>query len=174
MKNNVSLQVKKLVFASLFAAIIFIATYILHVPLPFNGGYIHLGDTFIYLAACIMPMPYAMAAGAIGAGLSDALSPGAFVWVIPTIIIKPLLTLYFTRKPEKFICKRNIIGIFLAGITGLIGYFIAGSIISGSIIAAFGFMLVDSIQPIASGILFVIIGIAFDKSNMKKIFKNVF
>jgi uncharacterized repeat protein (TIGR04002 family) len=127
-------------------------------------------------------MPYAMAAGAIGAGFSDFLSPGALVWVIPTIIIKPLLTLYFTRKPEKFICKRNIIGIFLAGITGLIGYFIAGSIISviagstisGSIIAAFGFMLVDSIQPIASGILFVIIGIAFDKRKMKKIFKKVF
>jgi uncharacterized repeat protein (TIGR04002 family) len=173
MKSNVSLQVKKLVFTSLFAAIIFVTTYY-HLPIGLNGGYIHIGDAFIYLAACIMPGPYAMAAGAIGAGLSDALSPGAFVWVIPTIIIKPLLTLYFTRKPEKFICKRNIIAIFLAGITGLIGYFIAGSIISGNIIATLAFSLLDSIQPIASGILFVIIGIAFDKRKMKKIFKKVF
>ena len=61
----------RLVTAALFAAAIAVMTaYLLHIPLP-TGGYIHLGDALIYLAACLLPVPYAAAAAAIGAGLAD-------------------------------------------------------------------------------------------------------
>ena len=64
------------VTAALMAAFITLVTaYVLHVPFP--GGYVHIGDTLIYLAACLLPLPYAVAAGAIGAGLADLLTyPG--------------------------------------------------------------------------------------------------
>ncbi len=158
-----------LIFAGLFAALIFVATYSFHIPTS-NGGYIHLGDTVIYIAASLLPTPFAAPAAAIGAALSDALSPGGIVWVIPTLIIKPLLTLLFTYKNSKIICKRNIIAIFLAAIVGVTLYDIAFAFIANSIISALLDLPMLILQPIASGILFVIIGIALDKANIKKRF----
>ncbi|MEG2098022.1 MAG: ECF transporter S component, partial [Pseudoflavonifractor sp.] len=50
-------QLRLLVLSALFAAAITIVTaYLLHVPLP-TGGYVHLGDALIYLAACLLPAP---------------------------------------------------------------------------------------------------------------------
>ena len=45
-------QVKKLTFTALMAAMITIFTaYICHIPVGQNGGYIHFGDSLIYIAA---------------------------------------------------------------------------------------------------------------------------
>jgi uncharacterized repeat protein (TIGR04002 family) len=168
MKRSASSQSYNLVLASLFAAIIFLVTaYFLHIPTGLSGGYIHLGDTFIYLAACLLPTPYAMAAAAIGGSLSDALT-GSIIWAPATLIIKPLLTLYFTSKHEKFITFRNVVAVFLAGVTGLAGYYIAGAIITHSFIAPLLTLPVDSIQPAASGFFFLIIGVVLDMLGFKK------
>lgn len=66
-------QVKKLTFTALMAAMITIFTaYICHIPVGQNGGYIHFGDSLIYIAACLLPWPYAMTAAAIGGGMAEA------------------------------------------------------------------------------------------------------
>ena len=71
MRQNTS----KIVTAGLFAAMITIMTaYICHIPYGANGGYIHFGDTLIYLAAVLLPRPYALAAAAIGGGMADMLT----------------------------------------------------------------------------------------------------
>ena len=58
-------QPRRLVITALFAgAITMMTAYMLHIPLP-TGGYIHLGDAMIYLAACLLPVPYAAAAAAV-------------------------------------------------------------------------------------------------------------
>lgn len=86
-----------LTVTGLFAAIITLMTaYICHIPYGANGGYIHFGDALIYVAAVILPRPYAMAAAAIGGGLADLLT--APMWAPATIIIKMLITLPFTSK----------------------------------------------------------------------------
>ena len=91
----------RLVTAALFAAAIAVMTaYLLHIPLP-TGGYIHLGDALIYLAACLLPVPYAAAAAAIGAGLADLLT--APMWVLPTLLIKALIVL--PRSEERRVGK---------------------------------------------------------------------
>lgn len=164
MKNNNT--VKGCVMAGIFAALTFLATYMLHIPTT-NGGYIHIGDTIIYLAASLMPTPFAAPAAAIGGALSDALSPGSAAWIIPTAIIKPLMTLFFTAKSERIICKRNVAAIFIAAVVSLTGYALASGIIYGNFIAPLFQLPLDAVQPIASGILFVIIGTAFDKMKIK-------
>ncbi|MFQ9701150.1 ECF transporter S component [Intestinibacter bartlettii] len=84
--KNVSVRTRNLVTSALLAAIICLVTgYILHIPTP-NGGYAHIGDAVIYLSASILPLPYAIACSAIGAGLAD-LTTGAIIWVLPTLII---------------------------------------------------------------------------------------
>lgn len=57
-----STSVINLTLTGLFAAMITLMTaYIFHIPYGANGGYIHFGDTLIYLAAILLPKPYAIA-----------------------------------------------------------------------------------------------------------------
>ncbi|WP_291650452.1 TIGR04002 family protein [Clostridium sp.] len=161
-----SIKTRDLVLAGLFAAIICISISF-HIPTGFNGGYIHLGDTFIYIAAVLLPTPYAMLAAGIGAGLADALS-GGMIWVLPTIIIKPIMVLFFTTKRESIICKKNLLAIFIAGIVGWFGYYLAGAIISGSFVAPLATFFIDIMQPIGSGIIFLIAGYSLDRVKIRQ------
>ena len=57
----------RMTLTGLFAAMITLMTaYICHIPYGANGGYIHFGDALIYIAAVLLPRPYALAAAAIG------------------------------------------------------------------------------------------------------------
>lgn len=163
---NVKIDTKKLVLTSLFAALICIFIILFKIPTGFNNGYIHLGDVIIYLAAIILPTHYAIIAATIGAGLADALTGGA-IWIIPTIIIKSVIVLYFTSKNKTILCKRNVIGVIFAGITGWIGYYIAGGIISGNFISALVMLPLEGLQPLASGMIFIILGRCLDKIDFK-------
>ena len=105
MKNKTT---RRICLTALMAAIIYVFTAYIHVPS--HTGYTHVGDGFLYLAASLLPAPYAAAAGAIGAGLADLLS-GYSIWAPGTIIIKALTAFCFTNKLDKLVNKRNILGI---------------------------------------------------------------
>lgn len=106
MKNDKNLQnIKKLAFGALFAALIFCGTYFIKLPMPFSEGYIHAGDGFVFLAAALLPAPYAMGAAAIGAGLSDLIG-GYPLWIPATVGVRVLAVLLFSHRGEVF-CARN-------------------------------------------------------------------
>lgn len=100
-----SKKLRLLCLAALFAGAIAVTTaYLLHIPIP-TGGYIHLGDALIYLAACLLPAPYAVGAAMVGAGLADLLT--APLWVVPTLLIKAMVALLFTSRAPRLLCPRN-------------------------------------------------------------------
>ena len=77
----------RMTLTGLFAAMITLMTaYICHIPYGANGGYIHFGDALIYIAAVLLPRPYALAAAAIGGGLADLLT--APMWAPATDVYK--------------------------------------------------------------------------------------
>ncbi len=167
--RNVSVRTKNLVTSALLAAIICLVTgYILHIPTP-NSGYIHIGDAIIYLSAAVLPLPYAIACSAIGAGLAD-LTTGAFIWVIPTLIIKPILVLCFSSKSNKIITVRNVVAAFFAGIIGTVLYMFVEGLFFGNMAAAFALTAVGLVQPIGSFVVFIVLGIVLDKVNFKKFY----
>lgn len=168
---NQSEKTRTLVMTALFAAIIFVVTRI-NIPTGIGAHVIHVGDSMIYLAACILPLPYAMAAGAIGAALSDAITPGGMVWVIPTMLIKPLLVICFTSGKGKFICVRNVVAVLLAGLTGVFGYFLADAIMTGNFMAGLAAVLPGLLQPLGSAIVFLAMGYAFDMMGVKNKLKR--
>ena len=95
-------KVKYITMTGIMAALITLMTaYICHIPIGVNGGYVHFGDSLIYLAAVLLPTPYALAAAAIGGGLADLLT--APMWTVATIIIKMLITIPFTNKSKKIV-----------------------------------------------------------------------
>jgi len=170
-KTNVSSKTRTLVSAALFAGIICITiAYFLHIPVGGNGGFVHVGDAFIYLAAVLLPTPYAACAAAIGAGMADILT-GSANWALATIIIKPILVLFFTNRSKKIINTRNIFAAIIAGIVGTVLYMIAEGIMYGSFVSAFVLSLVGLVQPLGSFIVFVVIGLVFDKLKIKEMVK---
>lgn len=164
-------KVRRLVLTGLFSALIFVFTAYIHVPT--GAGYTHAGDGFIYLAACLLPTPYAVAAGVIGGALADGLT-GFPVWIPATIVIKAITALFFTSKKDKIINLRNILGIIPSLAVCIVGYslyegiFMAGGFNKAAIIAAFGQTPCYMIQVAASSVLFIAAGLALDKSGLKK------
>ncbi|MBE5877460.1 MAG: TIGR04002 family protein [Lachnospiraceae bacterium] len=166
-KTNTSVKTKYLTLTSLLAACITVMTaYICHIPVGANGGYIHLGDTFIYIAAVLLPKPYALAAAAIGGGLADLLT--APVWAPATIIIKMLLTIGFTNSSAKIINIRNIIAAVVAYPITCLGYAFAEMLLFGSEAAFWVSVSGNLVQVTGSLICFIIIGFALDKAGIKK------
>lgn len=160
-------RVKYLTITGLMAAMITLMTaYICHIPVGANGGYIHFGDSLIYIAAALLPTPYALAAAAIGGGLADLLT--APMWAPATIIIKMLITIPFTNKSTKIITTRNIVATVIAYFISGICYFFAEYIIFGSFSSAFLASMSGSlIQSGGSAVFFIIFGIALDKAHIK-------
>ena len=160
--------IKKISLSALFAAIITVFTaYICHFPLLPNGGYVHLGDTFIYIAASLLPAPYAIGAAVVGAGLADLLT--APVWALASVIIKALICLTFTNK--KIICKRNIIACVVGVFVTVIGYAVAEYIIFGSLAGIVYSLIGNLVQSTTSAVLFIILGFYLEKSKIKHIIK---
>ena len=164
-------KLRLIALTAMFAALTYALTAFLHVPTI--KGYVHIGDGVIFLAAAILPTPYAAAAGAIGAGLSDALS-GYFIWVPATIIIKALTAIPFSSKGEHIVNTRNLLALIPALILCVGGYGLySGLVIYHSLAAGFAYAAANAVQTITSGIVFVLIGTALDRSGAARKIRHI-
>ena len=161
-----SSKVKNLTMAGIMAALITLMTaYICHIPVGVNGGYVHFGDSLIYLAAVLLPRPYALAAAAIGGGLADLLT--APMWAPATIIIKMLITIPFTNKSAKIITPRNVIATVIAYFISGFSYFLAEYLLFGTWSVLLVSMSESLIQSGGSAVFFIVFGLALDKVHAK-------
>lgn len=162
-------KVSYLTMTGLMAALITIMTaYICHIPVGVNGGYIHFGDSLIYLAAVLLPRPYAFAAAAIGGGMADLLT--APMWTPATIIIKMLIVLPFSNRTTKIVTVRNVFATIVAYFISGLSYFLAEYILFGNWAVFLVSMSGNLIQSGGSAIFFVIFGYALDKVHIKNRF----
>lgn len=169
---------QQMVLACIFTALTTVLTFF--IKIPSHNGYIHLGDTIIYLAACLLPAPLAMVCGALGGMLADTFG-GFIIYILPTAIIKSLLPLAFTYKSEKLICKRNLLALLPASLITVIGYYTAEvillSVASGDLL---GYIITSSpwiaavycipgnvIQAVGSAVAFIFLATALDKIKIK-------
>lgn len=165
-------KTRLLTYTAIFAAMITVMTaYVAHVPTGVNGGYIHFGDSLIYLAAAFLPTPYALAAAAIGGGLADLLT--APVWAPATILIKMMIAALFTAKKDRFVNPRNVAAAVFALLITCGGYFLAELILFGTGEAGFLAAMTLSvggnlIQGIGSAVFFIFFGIFLDRMGFKK------
>jgi len=154
--------------AALFAALIFLGTFIIKIPLP--SGYVHFGDGFIYAAAAIMPPLFAASAAAIGGLLSDVLA-GYAIYAPWTAIIKALMAL-----PVAFICRNNrfvarmrgdtatfsavdlllvVLAVVISGAVNVAGYFLADTLLY-SLPAAVATLAMNGVQSVAGIAVFFV------------------
>jgi uncharacterized membrane protein len=115
MKNDP--KVKKMTTTALMAAIIFVVTYLIRIPMPIaSGGYINIGDAPVYVASALLGGPAGMIAAAVGSSLAD-LSSGFAQYMLPTAVVKGLMG---------FVCGKLMA-------EGSFSRFLAASVIGGAI-----------------------------------------
>ena len=115
-------KVKKLTTTALMAAVIFVVTYLIRIPMPIaSGGYINLGDAPVYMAAALLGGPAGMIAAAAGSSLAD-LASGFVHYILPTAIVKGLMGYVCGRLMEKDSFARFVTASVTGGAIMVFGY----------------------------------------------------
>ena len=124
------MKAKMITTISILAAMTAVLTFFPHVPIPGIQGYIHFGDSIIYLTAFSLGGIPAALVGSIGGVIADLMV--APIYALPTCLIKFLMGAcagYVFSKTNKKLLT------FLAGtIIMVCGYYIAEIFITGSFI----------------------------------------
>lgn len=145
---NRSTHLIRLITAALMAALTFVVTKSVQIPIPFaNIGYVHPGDSFVLLSGIILGPVYGGLAAGIGSMFADLMSPYA-AYAIPTLIIKLLTAAVASCAYRYFRVRSVLICGGLGTIIVALGYFICDTFFTGSYAtAAIGvpFNLVQSI-----------------------------
>ena len=172
-KSNHSDRTLRIVIAAMFAAMTAVLTAFVQIKTP-TGGYVHLGDAMIYLTASFLPLPYAMAAAALGGGLADLLVyPETILY---TIVIKAINAVFFSSKGDKILTKRNALMTIPSGLVTVVGYsvsklirmLLSGANFPAALTDALWKMPENAVQALASAAAFFLIAAAFDKADIKK------
>lgn len=83
---------RKYVLAGLMTALVLCLTFFIKIPVPYTSGYIHLGDSMIYLSVMTLGPVYGAFAAGVGSMLAD-LAGGYAHYALPTLVIKSLMAL---------------------------------------------------------------------------------
>ena len=118
---------KTLVFTALMTALVFLSTFLPHIPIPL--GYAHLGDAVIFLLAILAERRTALLAACLGSALADFMG-GFALWIVPTLIIKYIMAYIVCRMVRSargnIERKRILIALVFASLWMAFGYTIAG------------------------------------------------
>ena len=158
-------RVKQLCFTAVFTALIFLCTAYLHIPS--HTGYIHVGDGVLFLAACFLPLPYAVFSGVCSAVLADLVS-GFAVWAPASAVIKAVTACLFSCKDKKLVTKRNGFAVLPAALVCIGGYYLYEALLFGNFIAPLAGILGSVMQSVFSALLFLLLGTALDKVHTKE------
>lgn len=157
-------KIKLMCLTGIFIAIVFVFTAYLHIPS--HTGYTHVGDGFIYLAACLLPLPYAAFVGAVGALLADLLT-GFAIWAPGSVIIKIAAVFFFSRR-TKIAGTRNLLALIPASLICIGGYYLYEAIITANFLAPLAGIPGYITQSVFSSALFIVLGLVFDKLRLRE------
>ena len=132
-----SFTTQELVFTALMTALVFVATYLPHIPIPL--GYAHLGDAVIFLLALLVPRRTVLFASCIGSALADLLG-GFALWIVPTLIIKFVMAeivYHIGRRGRELAPRPRVISaLLLSSLWMAAAYTLAGAVLYDSLAAA--------------------------------------
>ena len=154
-------RTRKIVMASLLAALTCVATMIIKIPSPLKG-YLNLGDCIVLIAGWMLSPAYGFFAAGLGSALADVLS-GYVAYVPATFVIKGLMALaalrVFAMLHSRFgnMPSRIISGI-IAEIIMVLGYFLFEGCLYG-----FGPSLVNIPANAVQGAAGIIVGVMLIK-----------
>ena len=171
-------SVNKIVLTALFAAITFIATYIIKVPTLGTNGYVNVGDTMVLLSAWLIGGIYGGLAAGIGSAMSDLIA-GYTTYVPGTLVIKLLMAiaawLIFKAIKRANINKvvAYIVSSVVAELIMVFGYFLYESTLLGYGLAAAASIPSNFIQAGTCIVLAYILVAALEASKATALIKKL-
>ena len=181
MNEKNSERIRLIALSGMFAAMITVMTTFIRIPASHNG-YTHAGDSMIYLAAMVLPAPFAAAASSVGGFMADILA-GAPEWAFATAIIKAINTLpfiavrYYLKKlgrDNRIISLYSIAMLIPTSLVTIIGYYIAEGLMFGFEASLVTTLLTGWLQPTAGAAVFILVGGALDGIGFKsKIYPSI-
>lgn len=169
---NSKFNTKKICMTGLFMALICVSTLFFKVPIP--GGYAHLGNGFIFLAAALLGNTGGMVASGVGSALADLLG-GWYMWILPTLIIKCIMGLVVAFiAPKKFtiMSPRTLIAIITGMVEMVAGYFLAGIFLMDTVAASATQIPGLVAEDIVGIVIFYLIGFAMEKSKTAELIQS--
>lgn len=164
-------RLRLIVTSALFAALVFLGTFVIKVQ-TITHGYVHPGDGFVILSGIFLgPLWGGLAAG-FGSMLSDLI--GGYITYVPaTFVIKALVAVFaslLTGLLQKaFHSKKNVVPVVISGIVGeafmVVAYFLFESFMyafsaSGGLTgSSFGSGIVSSAAGIPANIAQGVFGV---------------
>ncbi|KAB3530445.1 ECF transporter S component [Alkaliphilus serpentinus] len=174
MRND--LTVKDLTLIGLLTALVTVATMIIQIPISAGYGYIHMGDSMIFLTAILFGRRKAAFAGGIGSAIADLLS-GYGQYAIPTLIIKGFMGYIVgtiaDQESQGLFAFRNLLALAVGIVIMAGGYLITNTLMYGEFMAALvGGFPSDLLQGFGGAALFMPIGLALKKTIILKGIQN--
>lgn len=166
-------KTKQLTLAALGAALVCVATSVIKFPIPL--GYAHLGNCMILLFGVYCDPWIGAFAGGVGSALSDLL--GYPEWTIPTLLIKTLMGLAISLLAKKrgeaprLRSARTFLAVLVGIVIMILGYFIGGSILYGSVITGAAQIPGLTAEGIVGILLFYVIAAALEAAGLTKHFQ---
>ena len=112
---------KKLIITSMLAALIFVITFLVAVPVPSTSAYVNLGDSVIYCAGMLVGAPWAAAAAGIGSAIADW-AIGFPIYIPATVIIKALMGFVCAKLMKRGEFPRFLMACIIGGAIMVVGY----------------------------------------------------
>ena len=118
---------------AIMTALATIMTLVIQIPYPGTSGYFNFGDSMVMLGGLLLGPIGGFFAGGVGSALADLIS-GYTLYVPITLIVKGFEGMavgFFSFKVKKHVrlSKWDIVGVLIAAIVMLTGYFVAQVII---------------------------------------------
>ena len=174
-------KTNKLVMTALMVGLVMVATLSIRIPSPFTQGYVHLGDTMIFLSVLLLGKKGGALASGLGSGLADVL--GGYAAYAPwTLIIKAVMAFIMGAFIEVCIKKNKhharigqvpvieIIGMVLAGVEMVIGYALVDGALAGNMLSGFLGAPFNVAQFTVGLVLATLLAMALYKTPAKKYF----
>lgn len=152
-------RTQKIASSALLAALIFITTRFISIPLP-AVGYVNMGDGLVILAGWMLSPWYGFLAAGIGSALSDVLSP--FVVYAPaTFVVKGLMAVIvhfvFKTLKQKNKIVAGVSGGLIAEIAMVGGYLLFESVLYGfkTAVVSVPFNCIQGLVGLVIGVILV-------------------
>lgn len=180
-ENLTTNKINTIVMTGLMMCLVMVATMFIKIPVPFTQGYVHLGDSMIFLSVLVLGKKYGSIAAGVGSALGDVI--GGYAFYAPwTLIIKLLMAFImgaFVEHMEKAgrhksetrgISAAEIVGMFLAGLEMAAGYYTVESIMYGNPMTPLASVPWNIGQFIVGMVIAVVLASALYKTPARKYF----
>lgn len=168
--KNMKFSTKDLVTTGLLTALVFVATKFINIRLPIsiNGGLIHLGNVMLFAIAIVFGKKKGAVAGALGMSLFDLFS-GWTLWAPFTFVIRGgmgYIIGFFAEKSRGTRLSENLLGIVIAGIWMIGGYYLTEVVLYGNWITPATSIYGNLIQLVVGAVLGIPVAVALLKSKI--------